>query len=75
MISPFSSIPTARVQLGRYAENHGEHYICVEGRVLLEEEEQEKKAEKEAFSSSEAALLLVSTKNRDLWPAPIRSCH
>ena len=47
MISPFSSIPTARVQLGHYAENHGEHYICVEGRVLLEEEEQEKKAEKE----------------------------
>ena len=47
MISPFSSIPTARVQLEHYAENHGEHYICVEGRVLLEEEEQEKKAEKE----------------------------
>ena len=47
MISPFSSIPTARVQLEHYAENHREHYICVEGRVLLEEEEQEKKAEKE----------------------------
>ena len=47
VISPFSSIPTARVQLGHYAENHGEHYICVEGRMLLEEEEQEKKAEKE----------------------------
>ena len=48
VISPFSSIPTARVQLGHYAENHGEHYICVEGRVLLEEEEeQEKNVEKE----------------------------
>ena len=44
VISPSSSIPTARVQLGHYAENHGEHYICVDGRVLLEEEQQEKKA-------------------------------
>ena len=43
VISPSSSIPTARVQLGHYAENHGEHYICVEGRVLLEEEELVKK--------------------------------
>ena len=43
VISPSSSIHTARVQLGHYAENHGEHYICVDGRVLLEEEEQEKK--------------------------------
>jgi len=38
VISPFSSIPTARVQLGHYAENHG-----VEGRVLLEEEEEEER--------------------------------
>ena len=43
-ISPSSSITTARVRLGHYAENHGEHYICVDGRVLLEEEEQGKKA-------------------------------
>ena len=43
VISPSSSIPTARVQLGHYAENHGEHYICVEGRVLLEKEELVKK--------------------------------
>lgn len=47
VISPSSSIPTARVQLGHYAENHGEHYICVDGRVLLEEEEQEERAEEE----------------------------
>ena len=44
VISPSSSIPTARVQLEHYAENHGEYYICMEGRVLLEEEQQEKKA-------------------------------
>ena len=44
VISPSSSIPTATVQLGNYADNHGEHYICVDGRVLLEEEQQEKKA-------------------------------
>ena len=54
VISPFSSIPTARVQLGHYAENHGEHYICVEGRVLLEEEKQEKKAEKELKMEDDA---------------------
>ena len=47
MISPSSSIPTARVQLGHYVENHGELYICVDSRVLLEEEEQEKKAKGE----------------------------
>ena len=55
VISPFSSIPTARVQLGHYAENHGEHYICVEGRVLLEEEKQEKKAEKEVEQTEDDA--------------------
>ena len=27
VISPSSSIPTARVQLGYYADNHGEHYV------------------------------------------------
>ena len=43
VISPSSSIPTARIQLGHYAENHGEHDICVDGRVLLQEE-QDKKA-------------------------------
>ena len=47
VISPFSSIPTARVQLWHYEETHGEHYICVEGRMLLEQEEQEKNVEKE----------------------------
>ena len=35
VISPSSYIPTARVQLGQYAENHVEHYICVDGKVLL----------------------------------------
>ena len=44
VISPSSSMPTARVRLGHYVENHGKHYICVDGRVLLEEEQQEKKA-------------------------------
>ena len=38
MISPSSSIPTARVQLGHYTKNRGEDYICVDGRVLLGEE-------------------------------------
>ena len=43
MISPSSSILTARVQLGHYAESQGEYYICVDGRVLLEEEEEDVK--------------------------------
>ena len=49
VISPSSSIPTAtaRLQLGHYAENRGGHYICVDGRVLLEGEEQEKKGKGE----------------------------
>ena len=54
VISLSCSIPTARVQLGYNAENHGEDYICVHGTVLLEEEEeevkdyeQEKRAEEE----------------------------
>ena len=37
MISPYSSIPTARVQVGQYTENDGEDYTCVDGRVLLGE--------------------------------------
>ena len=36
LISPSVSIP---VQLGIYAEQHGEHYICVEGGTLVSEEE------------------------------------
>ena len=28
-----------------------------------------------AFSSPEAAIHLASAMDRDLWPAPIRSCH
>ena len=39
LISPSASIPYARVQLGHYAEKHGEHYICVEGGTLVSEEE------------------------------------
>ena len=39
LISPSASIPYARVQLGHYAEQHGEHYICVEGGTLVAEEE------------------------------------
>ena len=39
LISPSASIPYARVQLGHYAEQHGEHYICVEGGTLVSEEE------------------------------------
>ena len=53
VISPSSSIPTARVQLGHYAENHGEHYMCEDSRVLLEEEEQEKKAKGELEDEQE----------------------
>ena len=37
LISPFPSIPYTRVQLGHYAEQHGEHYICVEGGTLYGE--------------------------------------
>ncbi|CAH3125701.1 unnamed protein product [Porites lobata] len=39
LISPSASIPYARVQLGHYAKQHGEHYICVEGGTLVSEEE------------------------------------
>ena len=39
LISPPASIPYARVQLGHYAEQHGEHDICVEGGTLVSEEE------------------------------------
>lgn len=39
LISPSASILYARVQLGHYAEQHGEHYICVEGGTLVSEEE------------------------------------
>lgn len=41
VISPTHSQPFAIVQLGHYAENHGEHYICVEGLILaIEKNEQ-----------------------------------
>ena len=53
VISPSSSISTARVQLGHYAENHGEHYICVESTVLLEEEEEEVKDYEQEKSAEE----------------------
>ena len=39
LISSSASIPYARVHLGHYAEQHGEHYICVEGGTLVSEEE------------------------------------
>ena len=39
LISPSASILYGRVQLGHYAEQHGEHYICVEGGTLVSEEE------------------------------------
>ena len=39
LISPSASIPYTRVQLGQYAEQHGEHYIWVEGGTLVSEEE------------------------------------
>ena len=39
LIAPPSSIPTTRFQLGHYAEGHGEHYICIDGGVLLSEED------------------------------------
>ena len=53
VISPSSSLPTARVQLGHYAENHGEHHICVESTVLLEEEEEEVKDYEQEKSAEE----------------------
>ena len=53
VISPSFSIPTARVKLGHYAENHGEHYICVDGRVLLEEEEEQEDQEERTAEEEE----------------------
>lgn len=31
VISPWYSGPIAAIQLGHYAEGHGEHYVCVTG--------------------------------------------
>ena len=65
VISPSSSIPTARVQLGHYAENHGEHYICVDGKVLQAKEEEEVKddeQEKWAEEEVEDGADLLSTQ-------------
>ena len=54
VISPSSSIPTARVQLGHEnMKNHGEHYICVDSTVLLEEEEKEVEDDKEGKRAEE----------------------
>ena len=53
VISPSSSIPTARVQLGHYAENHGEHYICVDGKMLLTKEEEEVKNDEQEKRAEE----------------------
>ncbi|XP_068684852.1 uncharacterized protein [Montipora foliosa] len=39
LISPSASIPYARVHLGHYSEQHGEHYICVEGGTSVSEED------------------------------------
>lgn len=30
VIAPTSSTPMAQLQLGHFAEGHGEHYVCVE---------------------------------------------
>ena len=66
VISPSSSIPTARVQLGHYAENHGEHYICVDGRVLsYEEGQEERKEEKVECNLSADGGELLSTHEDD----------
>ena len=56
----------ARVQLGHYAENHGEHYICVDGRVLSSEEGQEERIEEkvECNLSADGGELL-STQEDD----------
>ena len=80
VISPASSIPTARGQLGHYAENHGEHYICVDGRVLLEEEEQEKKAngeveEVEDDEQDERAEEEVEDDSEDLFSTQEDDTH
>lgn len=70
VISPSSSIPTARVQLGHYAENPGEHCICMDGRVLLErkeegvkDDEQEKRAEEEGEDGAD----LLSTQEDNTY--------
>ena len=65
VISPSSSIPTARVQLGHYAENHGEHYICVDGRVLSYEEGQEERKEENECNLSADGGELLSTQEDD----------
>ena len=65
-ISPSSSIPTARVQLGHYAENHGEHYICVDGRALLEEQEKKANGEVEDDAQEERAEEEVEDDDADL---------
>ena len=72
LISPSASIPYARVQLGHYAEQHGEHYICVEGGTLVSEEEphlaesyecnQEKGGD--SLSSQEAEVVPANVEKR-----------
>ena len=80
VISPSSSIPTVRVQLGHYAENHAEHYICtcVDGRVLLKDkEEQEEKEVKEVKDDKqeERAEEEVEDDGVDLLSTPRRITH
>ena len=90
LISPSASIPYARVQLGHYAEQHGEHYICVEDGTLVSEEEphlaesyecnQEKSGD--SLSSQEAEVVPAKRKEEasavptDKFPctSTLRSC-
>ena len=67
LISPSASIPFARVQLEHYAEQHGEHYICVEGWTLVSEKEPHlaENYEKGGDSLSSQEAEVVPAKRRE----------
>ena len=72
LISPSASIPYARVQLRHYAEQHGEHYICVEGGTSVSEELEphlaesyECNQEKDGDSLSSQEAEVVPAKHRE----------
>ena len=63
------------MQLGHYAEQHREHYICVEGRTLVSEEEShlaeryECNQEKVGDSLNSQEAEVVPAKRREEAPA------
>ena len=61
--SPSASIPIARIHLGHYAEDHREHYVCIDGGVLLSDEEQleeQQQEDEQEVDASAVQELLVS---------------